>query len=197
MTTQTSTTNVTLVSVALLFSSLSIVMYHHMTYQMVYDGDGSGRVDAPLVSYPATLQRDRLEDRGGPFRSSVSSVHGAHRTQSSAGRTSVSETFTVVMLSYRSPKSLQHTLMYHHMTYQMVYDGDVTRHSHGSHNISVLCLASDWCNWSNQPSMYTKKWYLQHIGAPCEDTPEGRGFCIGSPGRQSAVRRVICVLLDR
>jgi hypothetical protein len=39
MTTQTSTPTVTFVSVALLFSSLSIVMYHHMTYKMVYDGD--------------------------------------------------------------------------------------------------------------------------------------------------------------
>lgn len=56
-------------------------------------------------------------------------------------------------------------------------------------NTSVICLSSDWCNWSNQPSMYRRDWYLAHIGGPCENTPEGRGYCIGSPGRQSAVRQ--------
>ncbi|CUF91829.1 Hypothetical protein, putative [Bodo saltans] len=65
--------------------------------------------------------------------------------------------------------------------------GNHHHHHHG--NVSVLCLDSSWCNWSNQPSMYKKDWYLKNIGVPCEDTPEGRGFCIGSPGRQSAVRQ--------
>jgi hypothetical protein len=106
--------------------------------------------------------------------------------------TTQTSTTNVTLVSVALLFSSLSIVMYHHMTYQMVYDGDVTRHSQGL-TLSVLCLASDWCNWSNQPSMYTKKWYLQHIGAPCEDTPEGRGFCIGSPGRQSDAHQIRCL----
>lgn len=50
----------------------------------------------------------------------------------------------------------------------------------------VLCLTSAWCNWSNQPSLYRVSWYLQHIAKPCESSTK---YCIGKPGRQSAVRQ--------
>jgi hypothetical protein len=79
------------------------------------------------------------------------------------------------------------TLFGNHAHYHQVEASPLsTRNSSSTH---VICLTSDWCNWSNQPSMYRRDWYLRHIGGPCEETPEGRAFCIGSPGRQSAVRQ--------
>ena len=58
----------------------------------------------------------------------------------------------------------------------------------------VLCLTSEACNWTNQPTMYRASWYLQHIAAPCESSP---AFCIGKPGRQSAVRQELYFVKQR
>jgi hypothetical protein len=48
----------------------------------------------------------------------------------------------------------------------------------------VLCLSSEECNWTNQPTMYSKAWYERAIVAPC--LADRRG-CVGAPGRRSAV----------
>ncbi|CUF91823.1 transmembrane protein, putative [Bodo saltans] len=107
MSPQTSSPNVTFMSVALLIASFSIVIYHHITYQMVY-GDGSGD-DALLLrtGYTATLGR-------GVEQSLVTErprYGGEDSTQKNKGVAASSVgLFSVVMLSYRSPKSLQHTL---------------------------------------------------------------------------------------
>jgi hypothetical protein len=48
----------------------------------------------------------------------------------------------------------------------------------------VVCLTSTECNWTNQPAMYAKKWFLEHIVKPCRADREN---CVGLPGRRSAV----------
>lgn len=57
----------------------------------------------------------------------------------------------------------------------------------GTKNASVtMCMSSGECNWTNQPTLYRKSWFLGAIAAPCEANPKK---CMGSPGRMSAVRQ--------
>ena len=58
----------------------------------------------------------------------------------------------------------------------------------------LLCLTSEDCNWTNQPTMYRKAWYLDNIAAPCE---QSTGYCIGKEGRQSAVRQELFFAKNR
>ena len=51
---------------------------------------------------------------------------------------------------------------------------------------SIICLTSEDCNWTNQPTLYKRRWYLDQIAAPCLRSPE---YCVGRPGRMSAVRQ--------
>ena len=48
----------------------------------------------------------------------------------------------------------------------------------------VLCTDSEWCNWTNQPTMFRKAWLEASIKAPCLAHPRD---CVGVPGRKSAV----------
>ena len=50
----------------------------------------------------------------------------------------------------------------------------------------VVCLTSEDCNWTNQPTVYKRSWFLEEISAPCTGNPSA---CVGKPGRISAVRQ--------
>lgn len=50
----------------------------------------------------------------------------------------------------------------------------------------VVCLTSEDCNWTNQPTLYSRSWFLDSIAKPCLDNPAA---CVGKPGRMSAVRQ--------
>jgi hypothetical protein len=58
----------------------------------------------------------------------------------------------------------------------------------------VLCMASDACNWTNQPAMYTKAWFLAAVEAPCRAHP---AKCVGQPGRRSAVLQELFFVKSR
>lgn len=62
------------------------------------------------------------------------------------------------------------------------------------HDDDVLCTTSEWCNWTNQPTMYLKRWYEDNIKAPCLASPQG---CVGVPGRKSAVLQEIFFVKNR
>ena len=53
-----------------------------------------------------------------------------------------------------------------------------------SSNDGVICLSSEDCNWTNQPTMYAVEWYRRNIMRPCR---ANRHACVGVPGRRSAV----------
>jgi hypothetical protein len=57
-------------------------------------------------------------------------------------------------------------------------------HGGGALDSDVLCTTSEWCNWTNQPTLFRREWYERAIMAACLARPRE---CVGSPGRRSAV----------
>lgn len=63
--------------------------------------------------------------------------------------------------------------------------GSVPDYDGGASATEYLCMTSAECNWTNQPTLYRRDWYLAAIAAPCEKARPNH--CIAPPGRRSAV----------
>jgi hypothetical protein len=62
--------------------------------------------------------------------------------------------------------------------------GSAAKPSSSTASAEVVCLTSEECNWTNQPTMYSKAWYEANIRDRCNSDRDG---CVGVPGRRSAV----------